>query len=97
MSDAFQGLPTVRHLVQQPPLIQVEAPSMTRPAPTEDQALAAEGVFSESGKDRSPTMDAITLAAASMLLRDVVVDTLAEPEEVEEETPKAKKKPKSEA
>ena len=68
---------------------------MTRPAPTEDQALAAEGVFAESTKDRSPTMDAITLAAASMLLRDVVLDTLAEPEDLEDETPKVKKKPKS--
>ena len=87
--EAF--LPTVRVLEPHQPVIEINAPSSDLPAPTEEAARAAEDVFAESAQERVAVVDAITLAAAGMLLRDIAVDTLATPEDEEEE--KAKKKP----
>jgi len=75
------------HLDQVPP-----APSQVD-LPTPEQTQAVDQVFAEQRDERQTIVDAINLAAAGMLVHDIVKDTLAEPEEEDEdEDPKLKPK-----
>ena len=84
-------LPQTRQ-VDLPRLIQdVEAPPLDLPAPTEEEARAVDQVFAlPPANEHNTLMDGLTLAAAGMLFHDVMKDTLASPDEEEEDQPKAK-------
>jgi hypothetical protein len=84
-------LPQTRN-VDLPKLIQeVEAPPLDLPAPTEEEARAVDQVFATQPEDRSILLDGITLAAAGMVVHDLVKDTLKSPED-EENDPAIKPK-----
>jgi hypothetical protein len=84
-------LPQTRQ-VDLPRLIQeVEAPPLDLPAPSEEEARAVDQVFATQPEDRSIVLDGITLAAAGMVVHDLVKDTLTSPED-EENDPAIKPK-----
>ena len=75
------------------PMADVQTPAAPLPAPTEEQAQAVDDVFAVKSDERHTIVDAINLAAAAMLLHDVVKDTLAPPaDEDEDEQPRVKPK-----
>jgi hypothetical protein len=63
-------------------------------APTEEQAQALDQVFAHE-PERVAVIDFLNLAAAGMLVHDLVQDTLAAPEEEEDERPELKPKDKT--
>jgi hypothetical protein len=86
----------MRYIEAQRPLIEIEAPAVPAdqlPLATDEQAQAVDQLFATQRDDSPAFVDAINLAAAGMLLHDIVADTLAPPtEEEEEDQPAIKKK-----
>ena len=71
--------------VQPEPVAQnVPSAPITVDAPTLEQTQAVDQVFSHE-PERVAVIDFLNLAAVGMLVHDLVKDTLAEPEEEEEE------------
>jgi len=92
--ERFLPFLPVTRLVELPqPILDLDvaAPPLHLPEPTEEQARVVDQVFATQPEERNPLVDGITLAAAGMLLHDIVKDTLASPED-EEEEPAAKPK-----
>ncbi len=99
MSNSPQdgGMPTMRYLEAQRPMVEVETllePSPHVPAPSEEQARVVDQLFATEPSERNAMLDAINLAAVGMLLHDVVADTLAPPTNEEDEMVPLQIKPK---
>jgi hypothetical protein len=76
-------LPVARPIQVEHPVLAVETPAA--PMPTEEQARLAGQVFAQPAQEQNALIDGVWLAAAGMLVHDVVKDTLAASEEDEEE------------
>src|SRR5205814_10093648 len=84
-------LPLVRQIEVQRPVVDLVAPSTQLEPPSQEQARAVDQVFSQRPQDQDLLTNLVGLASAGMLLHAVVKDTLAAPEEDEEEEPQARK------
>jgi hypothetical protein len=73
-------LPQTRNVDLQKLIHDVEAPPIQLPAPTEEEARALDQVFAAQPEDRSVVLDGITIAAAGMVVHDLIKDTLQSPE-----------------
>jgi hypothetical protein len=96
-AEGFEAPLVIVQRVEVPPQPVVQdvpaAPIQTESA-TPEQARAVDQVFSQSEEKRVPVVDFVTMAAAGMLLRDLVEDTLAAPTEDEEDEPVEERKEK---
>jgi hypothetical protein len=91
--DSFElPLPVVQRVEVPQPL--VEAPrqvvNMEMAHPSQEHAQAVERAFASHPHGPDALGNLLGLATAGMLLHDVVKDTLAEPEEEEEVSPRRK-------
>jgi hypothetical protein len=85
--EQFEAPLTIVQQVEMPPqpVVQnVPAAPIRIDAPTAEQAQAVDQVFAQEPQ-RVAVVDFLNLAAAGMLVHDLVTDTLAAPEEEEEE------------
>ena len=90
--EQFEAPLTIIQQVEVPPQTVVQnVPSapINVDVPTPEQAQAVDQVFSHES-ERVAVIDFLNLAAAGMLVHDLVKDTLADPEEEEEEHPELK-------
>jgi hypothetical protein len=84
-------LPMTKQVDMQRLLHDVEAPPLELPSPTEEEARAMDQAFATQPEEPNTLLDGMTLAAAGMVIHDIVKDTLAAPED-EEDDPAAKPK-----
>jgi hypothetical protein len=84
-------LPVIRQVDAKDVLQDVKTPALVLPGATDDQARALDEIFAKENKEQNTLVDAIQLAAAGMLLHDIVKDTFSSEEE-EDEEPAAKPK-----
>jgi hypothetical protein len=90
--EQFEAPLTIVQQVEVPPqpVIQnVPADPIQVDKPSAEQLQAVDQAFTQE-TERVAIVDFLNLAAAGMLVHDLVTDTLAEPEEEEEEHPELK-------
>src|SRR5262245_27114302 len=87
-------LPQTRQVDQSQLIKDAEAPPLDlhHKTPTEEEARVLDQAFAVQPEERNTLVDGLTIAAAGILVHDLVTDTLASPEEEEEEDPKVKRK-----
>jgi len=84
-------LPMTKQADMQRLLQDVEAPPLELPSPTEEEARAMDQAFATQPEEPNVLLDSMTLAAAGMVIHDIVKDTLAAPED-DEDIPAVKPK-----
>jgi len=87
--EAIVVLAPPAHARPEPPL---EAPSGTQalPARTPEEMRAVEAVFAQQEKESATAAGLLFMPTATMILRDILVDTFAEPAGEAEVEPKDK-------
>jgi hypothetical protein len=84
----------LRIQIEQPPIMQVEAPRHTQPADLPpEQIEAVEAVFSESSAESELAAGLLGMWTGTLVLHDVLKDTLTSAKDEELEEKKKKRRP----
>jgi hypothetical protein len=91
--ESHQSMIVLAPPAQTRPAIPLEVPSEAAalPARSPEEIRAVEAVFAQQEKESATAAGLLFMPTATMILRDILVDTFAEPVDEVEVEPKAKK------